>query len=112
MSLDGAPKISTPEVLLWNDTATRFLKKIGDKRDENESLKKIGVDREGEESDLNLLEEKISELFPVFEKKNMTIKDVEEDLRYRIESEVTGEKDKVIFEQILAMIQVRKGPLF
>ena len=70
---------SEPEIS-WSATAERFNKKIDEERTKHINI--FGDDGGVFLQTLNELELRISELFTTYEKKNLPIKAVEEDLKY------------------------------
>ncbi len=94
---------NTEANIVWTATAERFKNKIDRKRDE---YLKIGGENNPHIQLLNDLESTIDSIFPIYEDKNMTIQQVEDDLKYRIENS-DNEDDKVLYEKILNMIDSR-----
>lgn len=105
MSFENKPPIqeSEPEIS-WSATAERFNKKIEEER--TKYINTFGDDGGILLQKLNELESTISELFSVYEKKGMSIKSVEDDIKYRRDSE-TDESQKTIHRQILNLIDGR-----
>ena len=90
---------STPNQELkiqWSSTAERFADKI------NTEIEKLG-DNHPRVVILNKLESVIHSIFAIYENQGKDIKEVEEDLKYRLEH-ADNEDDKGIYKQILLFV--------
>ncbi len=83
----------------WLSTAERFTAKI------DEEIQRIG-DNHPRVVDLQKLESSIIDLFTVYNSKKMTISQVEDDLKHRVEHS-ENEFDKKQYKQILSFIDAR-----
>ena len=103
MSIEN--KVENTEAdIIWTATAERFKNKIKNRKDE---YLKIGGEDNPHIQPLNDLESAIDDIFPIYEKKNMSIERVQADLKYRIENANT-EEESMLYEQILNMIDSRE----
>ncbi len=96
--------------ILWTARANSFKTKID--REIDSYITSHGDDGGHVLQRLNRLNEMIGELFSNYERKNMSISQVENDIRYRIDRGEDETEEKDMYKQILAMLQLRTGPLF